>query len=122
MSPRADLVTLLQGSFPGHNVYGSPPGKVELPAIAIAPDSPYVVPVTFCLYEWHFQLGFLTGRTSDNQDLDKLDELIEQAWPVLQSLPELNAQQVRSVDAMEIAGTPYVAAVFPVTMKGINNA
>lgn len=121
MSPRAELVALLQGAFPSHNVYGSPPGKIELPAIVIAPDSPYVIPVTFTLYEWHFQTGFVTGRTNDNQDLDTLDSLIEQAWPVLQSLPELNVQQVRSVDAMEIAGTPYVAAIFPVTVKGINN-
>jgi hypothetical protein len=119
MSPRQDLVGVLIDAFPSHNVYGSPPGKIELPAIVVAPDSPYVSRSTFCVYEWHFQVGLVVGRTSDNQDLDLLDPQIELAWKTFRAqAPQLGVQEVRSVDAMDIGGTPYVAAVFPVTMKG----
>lgn len=119
MSPRLQLVEILKAAFPTHNVYGSPPGKVELPAIVVAPDSPYVARATFCVYAWAFQVGFIVGRTSDNQDLDQLDPLIEQAFKTFRAeAPELQVLQVRSVDSMDIGGTPYVAAVFPVTMKG----
>jgi hypothetical protein len=119
MSPRAELAVVLQSTFPTHNVYASPPGKIELPAIIIAPDSPYVSRSTFCVYEWHFQVGLVVGRTSDNQDLDLLDGQIEDAWKAFRAqAPQLAVQEVRSIDAMDIGGTPYVAAVFPVTMKG----
>lgn len=121
MGPRSQLVQLLKAGFPAHNVYGSPPGKIELPCVVVAPDSPYVSRSTFCIYEWHFQLGFPVGRTSDNQDLDQLDEIIGLAWKVLREEPLLAVTEVRSIDAVEIGGTPYVAAVFPVTMKGIDN-
>lgn len=123
MTPRNALVELLKQAFPNHNVYGSPPGKIELPAVVVAPDSPYVSRSTFCVYEWHFQVGFPVGRTADNQDLNLLDDVITQAWQAFrEEVPTLSVREVRSVDAIEIGGTPYVAAVFPVTMKGLEDA
>lgn len=123
MSARTDLVFYLQNTFRTHNVYGSPPGKIELPAIVIAPDAPYLTPVSFCLYEWGLQIAFFVGRTADNVDLDTLDEWIPEAWRALEEYPTGNVTQVRSVDAVEINGTPYVAAVFTMRVKGsLDNA
>lgn len=118
MTARTDLGDFLRTGFPDHNVYDSPPGNIELPAAVIAPDAPYCRQVTFCLFEWAFQVGFVTGRTASNQDLDTLDAVIAEAFPLLQELPNGTVEAVRSIDAMEIGGTPYVAAVFTVKVKG----
>lgn len=118
MSVRTDLADFLKATFPDQNLYASPPGKVEIPAIVIGPDAPYVQQTTFCLYEWSFLVGFVVGRTADSTDLNALDEIITTAYPALETVPMGSVDQVRSIDAMDIGGTPYVAAVFTVKMKG----
>lgn len=118
VSVRHDLAAYLAGAFPDQNVYASPPGKVEVPAIVITPDSPYLEPETFCLYRWGFEVGFIIGRTARNADLDTLDETISRAFPILENLPTGTVSAVRSVPQFEIGGTPYIAAVFSIGMKG----
>lgn len=96
---------------PTWNVYAGPTDNIRLPAIVVGPRSPYSEPGTFNGQDVHLAVYALIPRSTGDQGMDLLDEVIDQIRGALDASPEpIGYERVSYVGMATHGGTECLIA------------
>ena len=114
-SPRSRLADALRVELAGAgvNVYAAPPDVLAVPAIVIAPATPYRRDTAMTRELWAFDLLALVTRPTDPAaSFDALDELIGVVRATILAMPGATWAGAQSIgDTLPVGGITYLSAV-----------
>lgn len=86
---RDGLADVLRAAVSDLQVYDTAPDSVLIPAVVIAPASPFVVYQTRFgsgVAAWRLEVTFVTGRIAEQAGQDRLDEWASPGGPIIPAL------------------------------------
>lgn len=117
-SVRQELVEFLQVRHPQWQWYNYPPPNVKVPAVAVSPDDPYILPYTQGkgAVVWGLELTLIQSASKTDQALRRLEFMVAEIYQSLLLYPTATFLQFADVGVTELGGVDHLTGTISVAV------